>query len=669
MRPIHISCALGALAAAMPLSLGCSTHGDPSSAESVASIEQAAGTDAGACPTQAPACDAGTSVCNLGIWPGGVIHYSWSDGGTDFSSDGGANINTPIRGAMNDWQTFSHGLITFVNSNTATPRVDISSAVSGGGEAPGYTACAGVDGGIGEVTLSYQDVYHELGHVIGLKHEWQRHDREHYAILSRTQHQEAPDCGYTVATTCTDPNNNAQCNSTTSVGMFGPYDYESTMQYYPTQPDITRWDGTPIVNRPENVSCSCGGIAGLWPPQCADSTCTTAVEAGANCSPLNDPTNSGEVMCPTCGSECTYVQPQGLPTKKDAAAVVELYQTTGLWSVFKRTIDDGGQTSPFDNTLAAGVTINPIDPTPAVETWEGGTLGIYVWGSDNQYYHKWKIITNGQFTGWSSWTPLTDGTFTSAPSVVSWGNGRTDIVGRGSDNAIWIKSYINGAWQFGWSSLGGKVASGPSIVSWGPNQLDVFARTTSNTLMVASCAGSCPGGSTGWGAFTTPFGTGTFKGKPAAVSRGTGYLDIFVHGMNDTLWATSYQNRNPGSWYSVVAGTLGWNSNVSADQYSPAVDARGTTLLDVFVRGEDDELWVTSWTGGSTWNAYFPQGGVLIAAPATVSKLRTTNHIDVVGVMGEETTAPPWVLDDAGVVDASASRPSLMPGVWLKTYN
>lgn len=106
--------------------------------------------------------------------------------------------------------------------------------------------------------------------------------------------------------------------------------------------------------------------------------------------------------------------------------------------------------------------------------------------------------------------------------------------------------------------------------------------------------------------------------------------------MDDELWSVQNLNNTWGNWYKVATtGTLLWDSNCP-DCSSPAAGSRGSANLDVYVRGLDDKLWVTTWDGGATWSGYTALGGVLNASPGTVTRARTTNRADVVGMMGEE---------------------------------
>jgi hypothetical protein len=83
---------------------------------------------------------------------------------------------------------------------------------------------------------------------------------------------------------------------------------------------------------------------------------------------------------------------------------------------------------------------------------------------------------------WSNWESLS-GQFTASPAAVSWADGRIDVFGRGSDNALWHHSYNNSAWS-SWESLSGQLAAttGPAVSSQHEGQLDVFVIGSDNAL-------------------------------------------------------------------------------------------------------------------------------------------------------------------------------------------
>lgn len=390
------------------------------------------------------------------------------------------------------------------------------------------------------------------------------------------------------------------------------------MMYQVTHPDLTRWNGEPI-----DPGTACGTVGG-----------GSAV-----------PGCPGGVHCPTCAT-CATDQPYGFPTLGDAAAVVESYRSffTPAWKKFLRTVEEdqgAGVGSPYTYDLSANAVI-PSTASPAVETWENGTLAIYTRGSDGNVWKKWWNINTSEWEGWSSLgTPSGSGTI-SDPAVVSWAEERIDLVVR-RGSTIYIRTYSNGSWGT-WQSLGQPAsapASAPAITSWGANRLDVFVRGSDDMLYQKTCSANCSGSSGTWSAWSAING-GTFRGKPAAVSRASGRIDVFVHGMDDELYGVGYGNGSWGSYYKVATnGTLKWDA-ACPDCSSPAVTARGSTILDVYIRGVDDKLWITTWTGGSTWSGYSALGGVLTSSPGTVTRLRGTNRSDIVAIMAEERTTGDW---------------------------
>ena len=89
---------------------------------------------------------------------------------------------------------------------------------------------------------------------------------------------------------------------------------------------------------------------------------------------------------------------------------------------------------------------------------------------------------------WGGWESL--GGNTQEPlECVSWGPNRIDCFVRGTDDALWTKSWNGSGWG-GWESLGGMLEENPECVSWGPNRIDCFARGTDDALWINSWNGS-----------------------------------------------------------------------------------------------------------------------------------------------------------------------------------
>ena len=77
------------------------------------------------------------------------------------------------------------------------------------------------------------------------------------------------------------------------------------------------------------------------------------------------------------------------------------------------------------------------------------------------------------------------GEFTSAPAVASWGTGRLDIFGLGTDGQMYHKAWNGTEWQPSpttWDALGGEFTSAPAVASWGTGRLDIFGLGTDSQM-------------------------------------------------------------------------------------------------------------------------------------------------------------------------------------------
>ena len=200
------------------------------------------------------------------------------------------------------------------------------------------------------------------------------------------------------------------------------------------------------------------------------------------------------------------------------------------------------------------------------------------------------------------------GYLSSSPAVSSWGASRVDAFVRGSDNALWHRSWNGSAWG-GWESLGGVVTSDPSAVSWGPNRIDIFVRGTDKAIWHRSSDG------TAWSAWDSVGGVAT--SAPAAATWGANRLDIVVRGTDGTLYHRAWNGTSWGVW----------DSAGGAASSGPALVSWGPGRLDLFVRGTDNALWHRAGDGAGSWSAWESQGGILASGPAAASC--AAGHLDV----------------------------------------
>lgn len=221
---------------------------------------------------------------------------------------------------------------------------------------------------------------------------------------------------------------------------------------------------------------------------------------------------------------------------------------------------------------------------------------------------------NGQVGGPQFRPVVTTGSIVSGPDAaggVGPGDGRW-IVARGTDNALYVTPIPSDANT--WTPIGappGGAQGDPTIVSWAPGRLDVFARGADNKLWSTFRASA----NAAWSAWTQPVGVdGTLASGPEASSRGPGRIDVFVVGTDGQAYQRLFEN---GSWNGFwiprgdPPGAVGIQGEVTSV-------SRDGTIVDLFVRGTDDNLWQQHWNG-SMWDAqwFLPVGdaGTLTSSP------------------------------------------------------
>jgi hypothetical protein len=234
----------------------------------------------------------------------------------------------------------------------------------------------------------------------------------------------------------------------------------------------------------------------------------------------------------------------------------------------------------------------------ATSSWGASRTDAFARGSDNAMWHRsW----NG--TAWSAWDSL-GGILTSDPAAVSWGANRIDVFARGSDGALWTRSFDGTTWS-AWKSVGGILTAGPAVASWASGHLDVFARGTDNALWQRTFDASA------WGAWK-PVG-GILTSDPGAWSSAANVIDVFVRGTDGALWHRSFSANAWGSWTS-LKGSI-WSG--------PAVASCAAGHLDVFVMGSDSAVYQLGYNG-SAWTAYQRLGGKWAGDPGAVCPTSTT---------------------------------------------
>jgi repeat uncharacterized protein DUF346 len=141
-------------------------------------------------------------------------------------------------------------------------------------------------------------------------------------------------------------------------------------------------------------------------------------------------------------------------------------------------------------------------------SWGSGRLDIFgVARADNMVRHK--AWANGWFPSPDGWEGLGRLVAERAIAPVTWGRDRIDIFGVGHllgqppDGQM-----IHQAWDGEWhptEGLGGAFHSAPSAVSWGNGRLDIFALGTDDQMFHKAWADRWFPSQDGWEALGGPF--------------------------------------------------------------------------------------------------------------------------------------------------------------------
>jgi hypothetical protein len=249
------------------------------------------------------------------------------------------------------------------------------------------------------------------------------------------------------------------------------------------------------------------------------------------------------------------------------------------------------------------------NPATAI-SWGAGRLDVFGRGTDGAAYHKYFMdgAWGPSLTGWEGLGGFIRGT----PEAVSWAPWRLDVFAIGGDHRVYHKWQDGGPWlpsQTDWESLGGNMeGGGVSAVAWGKNRLDLFARGADGQLYHKYFDGSrwLPSFSGDW----EPLG-GALAGPVKVVSWGPNRLDIFAVGTDSAVYHKAYDN---GTWFPSKQGYDPLGGQVHG-RITAASWAAGR--LDIFVQGNNDAVYHKWWDGswGPSQSDWENLGGTFVGTP------------------------------------------------------
>jgi hypothetical protein len=219
------------------------------------------------------------------------------------------------------------------------------------------------------------------------------------------------------------------------------------------------------------------------------------------------------------------------------------------------------------------------DDNPATASRGGGDLWVFARASNGELLERHRT-DGGGFSDWSS----LGGNITSGPAAVGYGSSVL-VFARGTDGAIYQKTYANGSWS-AWGSLGGYSTSAPAVeVRRGPEgYVDVAIKGGDNAIYFRTYV---PG--TGW----SPWGSlgGNLTSAPSLNSQSAGIVNVWARGTDGHLYQQAWNGSQWIGWGSLDGGLVG----------APAGVSRAENVVNVYVRGTDNATHSRSWTAATGW--------------------------------------------------------------------
>jgi hypothetical protein len=267
-----------------------------------------------------------------------------------------------------------------------------------------------------------------------------------------------------------------------------------------------------------------------------------------------------------------------------------------------------------------------VDDDPAIAVVGAGDMRMFVRGTDGAV---WTRSWNG--STWSGWSSL-GGVATSGPTAITRG-GIYDVFVRGGDNAYYHKYFTPAAgWSPSWERLGGAFLSAPGAsLRQGSGEIDVVGVGGDRQLFHGYWAAG-----SGWSAFA-PLGGG-LSGRPSSISPAPGIIDVFLRGTNGGLYQKSWISGSGWTDFAYLGGTL--TSGVSATAWDG-------NRRDVFVRGPgnlvyDDSFQTPNWVGfGALDGPVSSAPGAASIAPGRLALVARSGQMIVFRAFGGTWT--PWV--------------------------
>ena len=226
-----------------------------------------------------------------------------------------------------------------------------------------------------------------------------------------------------------------------------------------------------------------------------------------------------------------------------------------------------------------------------------------------------------------------------------------------SGNPVFPSPYAVDTYQALPSGDAGDEFTSPAVSSWSSSRITVHAIGSGHAV---------------WENFWTT-GSGTWSGwhqvgpvppngaavGPAAVSRTSNYIDLFVptnsklytQTWNGSNWSTSWSNMGgPSPTTSPEENANGGCCVANVNGSKAAATAWSSTRINIFVTGDDHNVWENHWISGTGWSGYNSLGQP------------TGTRLGVIGAPGAASR-----MDDSTDVFARASDGNIYQDTWNGT--
>jgi hypothetical protein len=189
---------------------------------------------------------------------------------------------------------------------------------------------------------------------------------------------------------------------------------------------------------------------------------------------------------------------------------------------------------------------------------------------------------------------------TSAPTTMTGGRCTVDLLIRGADGAVHLKSPLR-TWPnwSRWHSLGGSVAPGtqPGAVAYGNNHQAVFIRGTDNRVHWKH-SNDCGATWSRWSSLG-----GQTLSNPAASSEKNGTIDLFRRGIDNALYTRHFNGSTWGRWTN-LGGILSSGPAAAIPRIMTSQTTSAPWGTEVIAVGADQHLWEDLKPAGGRWTGW-----------------------------------------------------------------